>query len=69
MKVFQVDLYDYFGRKKVGNGGVLTCYVADCLTEIPSRSRPALVVFPGGGYRFVSQRENEPVALKFLQEG
>ena len=69
MKVFQVDLYQYFNRERVGNGGLLTCYVADCLTEIPSRSRPALVVFPGGGYKFVSQRENEPVALKFLQEG
>lgn len=69
MKVFQVDLYDYYRRKKTGNGGLLTCYVADCLTEISSRSRPAMVIFPGGGYKFISQRENEPVALKFLQEG
>lgn len=69
MKVFQVDLYQYFNRERVGNGGLLTCYVADCLTEIPSRKRPAIVVCPGGGYRFVSQREAEPVALRFLQEG
>lgn len=31
--------------------------------------RPAIVVCPGGGYRFCSEREAEPVALRFLAEG
>ncbi len=31
--------------------------------------RPAVIVCPGGGYWFLSQREGEPVALSFLQQG
>jgi len=30
------------------------------------RTRPAILVIPGGGYDFVSQREAEPIALRFL---
>lgn len=31
--------------------------------------RPCMLLCPGGGYRFVSRREAEPVALHFLPEG
>lgn len=31
--------------------------------------RPAIVVFPGGGYSFCSKREAEPIALQFLAAG
>lgn len=31
--------------------------------------RPAIVVCPGGGYAFCSEREAEPIALRFLAEG
>lgn len=31
--------------------------------------RPALVICPGGAYRFCSEREAEPVAMRFLTEG
>lgn len=31
--------------------------------------RPAVIVCPGGGYWFLSQREGEPVALSFMQQG
>lgn len=34
-----------------------------------SRRYPAMIVFPGGGYRFTSEREAEPVAMKFYAEG
>ncbi len=33
------------------------------------RRRPAVIVCPGGGYRFTSDREAEPVALRFLAQG
>lgn len=33
------------------------------------RKRPVLVICPGGGYCFCSQREAEPIALHFLAEG
>lgn len=31
--------------------------------------RPAIVVCPGGGYAFCSEREAEPIALRFMAEG
>ena len=33
------------------------------------RPRPGVIVCPGGGYRFTSDREAEPVALRFLAHG
>jgi acetyl esterase/lipase len=32
-------------------------------------NRPAVLVIPGGSYTFISQREGEPIALKFAAEG
>ena len=31
--------------------------------------RPAIVICPVGGYEFLSEREAEPIALRFLPEG
>ncbi|MDO5698229.1 MAG: alpha/beta hydrolase [Dermatophilus congolensis] len=31
--------------------------------------RPCVLVIPGGGYQFVSEREGEPVALAYVAEG
>ena len=38
---------------------------------IPGKKRlcPAVLILPGGGYEHVSQREAEPVALRFLSKG
>lgn len=50
--------------------GSLTCYVQDLSTELASADvRPAVLVLPGGGYEFCSDREAEPVALAYLAEG
>lgn len=35
----------------------------------PDRLRPALIICPGGGYEFLSDREAEPVALRFAGLG
>jgi len=46
------------------------CYVPHASRDIdPDVRRPAIVICPGGGYRFCSEREAEPVALRFLAEG
>ncbi len=37
--------------------------------DADDRIRPFLLICPGGGYCFVSEREAEPVALKFLSQG
>ena len=54
----------------------LTAYTVDKSTvkwnnkdEWQPDLRPAVIICPGGGYTFLSQREGEPVALSFLQQG
>lgn len=47
----------------------LTSYVHDGADVISHAPRTAILVIPGGGYQFVSERENEPIALKFFSEG
>jgi acetyl esterase/lipase len=48
----------------------LTAYLLDSSPEMTNTQvRPAVLVFPGGGYYMCSDREAEPVALAFLAEG
>lgn len=47
----------------------LTTYVCDNNPELKMLPRPAMIVCPGGGYRFLSAREGEPIVRKFLDEG
>ncbi len=48
----------------------LTTYLLDASHEMPNAStRPAVLVFPGGGYRMCSDREAEPIAMAFLAQG
>ncbi len=47
----------------------LTCYLLDSLSFAPEKKRPMIVVLPGGGYGFCSDREKEPIAMKFLSMG
>ena len=48
----------------------LTCYVLDSSDELATAAiRPAVLVLPGGGYFFTSDREAEPIALAYLAEG
>ena len=45
-------------------------YVPRVSREIDAQiRRPAIVVCPGGGYAFCSEREAEPIALRFAAEG
>lgn len=54
-----------------GRDATLVAYLPDNLTEMgrDNEARPSLLVCPGGGYEFCSQREAEPIALHFLTEG
>ena len=48
----------------------LTCYVQPVGGEFTGISeRPAVLVIPGGGYRYCSDREADPVALAYLKAG
>lgn len=44
-------------------------YAPGLSPEIKDFARPAMIVFPGGGYCHLSDRENEPVALEYLAKG
>ena len=53
-----------------GSKAILTCYARDALSEINAdRIWPTILICPGGGYSFTSDREAEPVALEFLARG
>ncbi|WOC31419.1 MULTISPECIES: alpha/beta hydrolase [Caproicibacterium] len=54
----------------LGSSAVLYTYVRGSSEEIsPSRTWPAMLVCPGGGYCMTSDREAEPVALEFAARG
>ena len=72
MKYEVIKLKDYFPF--LGENGAdpyVELYLPYNMTEMhhENRKRPCMVVCPGGGYGMCSQRESEPIALKFLQEG
>lgn len=48
----------------------LTTYVIDNSEEIDGQlQRPAVIICPGGGYEFLSDREAEPIAIKLMSFG
>ena len=45
-------------------------YILDCEISLgQKKARPAVVVFPGGGYLYCSPREGEPIALGYAARG
>ncbi len=63
-----INLKDKFPALK--NDVNLFSYVQDNSSEIsPNRKRPAVIICPGGGYAFTSDREAEPLALAFMARG
>ena len=71
MIVKTIDLYNYFSlRAPEGADGKLICIANPTSHEVSrGRVRPAVLVLPGGGYGFTSDREAEPVAFRFLAQG
>lgn len=47
----------------------LTAYLWDAVPDLPAQPRPAVLICPGGGYMYLSNREAEPVALRFMAMG
>lgn len=72
MKYEVIKLKDYFPfLAENGADPYVEIYLPYNMAEMhhENRKRPCMVVCPGGGYGMCSQRESEPIALKFLQEG
>lgn len=55
----------------LSDGAVLKSYIREDLSEKCNsyKERPAIIVFPGGGYKYLSPRESEPIVLEFLSRG
>ena len=65
-----IDLYHHFSRNREGDGGRLTVYVLEPIEKVnPNRKFPAILLLPGGAYQWISPREAEPVAMRFLSRG
>ena len=65
-----VDLYELYPQRERGIGGQLTIYALQPIQKVdPYRRFPAILILPGGAYQWVSPREAEPVAMRFLSRG
>ena len=72
MKTELIHLKDFFPfTGENGGDPTLAAYLPDNLSEMGRENdrRPSLLICPGGGYWFCSQREAEPVALHFVAAG
>lgn len=64
-----------YERKKIIVDGQVTgpasvdWYILDSISVSPDKKRPVVIVCPGGAYAFRSDREAEPVVMKFLNMG
>ncbi len=47
----------------------LISYIPDMTAELSLPPRKTVIVFPGGGYHFLSDREAEPIAFQFMAAG
>lgn len=55
---------------KVKGSAVMETYIQENSPEMDmNRKRIAVLICPGGGYEFVSDREKEPIAMRFFGEG
>ena len=69
MKVYTVELKNEYPNLR---GGKLECILMDYPMDGEDTigwCRPALVVVPGGGYRYTSEREAAPIASEFFARG
>ncbi|MHB8129240.1 MAG: alpha/beta hydrolase [Mobilitalea sp.] len=51
------------------SNATLTAYIQDSPTEVFPESRPAIIICPGGAYIGITEKETEPVAIRFLAAG
>ena len=66
MKVLDLPLEEVLGEGKPH----LTAYLQEKMPADPADYRlPAVMIYPGGGYRHLSPREAEPIAMEFAARG
>ena len=57
-----------YNEYKLSDGALLKSYIREDISGKcgSHKERPAIIVFPGGGYEYLSPRESEPIVLEFL---
>lgn len=61
-----IKTYQHNKKKDVS----LTVYIQEPSKELPLYTmKPGILILPGGGYEFCSDREAEPIALAYLSKG
>ena len=68
-RIYLKDIFPFLGEND--RNPYVDKYLPYNMTEMhrENQKRPCMVVCPGGGYGMCSQREAEPIALKFLEDG
>ena len=72
MKYFEIHLKEHFPfLGEDGKDAVVTAYLPYNMKEMKRQDwlRPCMIVCPGGGYHFCSEREAEVIGMHFLPEG
>ena len=65
----KINIWDDFSGNVKGKA-TLKVYIPDISNEIPDiKKRKSVLICPGGGYEFVSDREAEPIAHAFMAQG
>ncbi len=64
-------IYEEFALNEKGSipGAKLTVYIQEPSDSLNIKERPLVLLCPGGGYGYTSDREAEPIALSFLAKG
>ena len=68
MKIEKINISSIYPQIE-DHGACFTTFFTEKNKEINFGKRPAIVIFPGGGYWFTSAREAEPIALTFAAKG
>lgn len=63
--------YSKVDAPDLGHDALLKVFVANNDNEMPgyNPARPTVLIFPGGAYAHLSEREAEPIAMKYLSRG
>lgn len=64
-----MKLHTYQLDSNNNSNATVTVYLHNITEGLGEKIRPLILVIPGGGYSFVSEREAEPVAMAFYQAG
>lgn len=70
MKKISLNIpYDKAGLNSENFNPVLEAVTLNFSPEIGIKKRPAVIICPGGGYEYLSDRETQPVAMRFASHG